>query len=102
MASKKDKKTSKSFSIKMALFALLSIIVSIVIRLKYRYNGIPDHFKDKTIFDFKVNALTNEANEVSLSEYKGKKAYLVVNVASKCGLTERNYSELQDIYEKYR
>jgi glutathione peroxidase len=32
---------------------------------------------------------------------KGKKAYLIVNVASQCGLTERNYDQLNQLYEKY-
>jgi hypothetical protein len=35
----------------------------------------------KTIFDFDVPRTSGQP--VSLSEYKGKKAYLVVNVASK-------------------
>jgi len=34
-----------------------------------------------SIFDFTVNTIEN--GSVSLSAYKGKKAYLVVNVASK-------------------
>jgi len=44
----------------------------------------------------------NSASEDSgLSAYRGKKAYLVVNVASECGYTEQNYAELQQLYEKY-
>ncbi|MCB1180149.1 MAG: glutathione peroxidase [Leptospiraceae bacterium] len=37
---------------------------------------------------------------VNLSEYKGK-TILIVNVASKCGLTPQ-YKGLQEIYEKYK
>ncbi|CAI9117282.1 OLC1v1018641C1 [Oldenlandia corymbosa var. corymbosa] len=40
-------------------------------------------------------------NDVPLSNYKGK-VVLIVNVASKCGLTEANYKELNVLYEKYK
>ncbi|KAF7837137.1 putative phospholipid hydroperoxide glutathione peroxidase [Senna tora] len=40
-------------------------------------------------------------NDVSLSEYRGK-VLLIVNVASKCGLTHTNYKELNELYEKYK
>lgn len=53
----------------------------------------------KSIFDFDANDLSGKP--VSLSRYKGKKAFLVVNVASKCGLTDQNYQELQQLYSKY-
>lgn len=42
---------------------------------------------------------TIDGEEISLSEFKGKKV-LVVNVASKCGLTPQ-YEELQKLYEEY-
>jgi glutathione peroxidase len=32
---------------------------------------------------------------------RGKNAYLVVNVACKCGLTNQSYKEMQELYEKY-
>uniref|UniRef100_M8C0E0 Glutathione peroxidase n=1 Tax=Aegilops tauschii TaxID=37682 RepID=M8C0E0_AEGTA len=40
-------------------------------------------------------------NDVELSRYKGK-VLLIVNVASRCGLANSNYTELGQLYEKYR
>lgn len=54
---------------------------------------------EKTLYDFTVKDI--DANDVSLSKFKGK-VLLIVNVASKCGLTTSNYSELSHIYEKYK
>ncbi|XP_027329222.1 phospholipid hydroperoxide glutathione peroxidase, chloroplastic-like [Abrus precatorius] len=54
---------------------------------------------DKTIYDFTVKDI--EKKDVSLSKFKGK-VLLIVNVASRCGLTSSNYSELSRLYEKYK
>lgn len=54
---------------------------------------------EKSIHDFTVKDI--DEKEVPLSKYKGK-VLLVVNVASKCGLTTGNYTELSNIYEKYK
>nr|XP_029117877.1 probable phospholipid hydroperoxide glutathione peroxidase isoform X2 [Elaeis guineensis] len=40
-------------------------------------------------------------NDVDLSVYKGK-VLLIVNVASQCGLTNSNYTELSTLYERYK
>ncbi|XP_046492070.1 uncharacterized protein [Neodiprion pinetum] len=40
-------------------------------------------------------------DDVSLSIYKGF-VCIVVNVASQCGLTDSNYAQLEELYEKYR
>lgn len=52
----------------------------------------------KTLYDFKVKDI--DGKEFDLSSLKGKKV-LVVNVASKCGLTPQ-YEKLQELYEKYK
>jgi glutathione peroxidase len=45
-------------------------------------------------------AKTIDGGEQSLADFKGKKV-LVVNVASKCGLTPQ-YKQLQELYDKYK
>lgn len=54
---------------------------------------------EKTLYDFTVKDI--DRNDVSLSKFKGK-VLLIVNVASRCGLTTQNYKELSHIYEKYK
>jgi glutathione peroxidase len=49
------------------------------------------------IHDISINTLGGDA--ASLAEYKGK-ALLIVNVASKCGLTPQ-YTGLEELHERY-
>jgi glutathione peroxidase len=53
--------------------------------------------QNKNFHDFTVQTIGGEP--LSLSEFKGKKV-LVVNVASKCGLTPQ-YKQLQELYDTY-
>ncbi|RYG43944.1 glutathione peroxidase, partial [bacterium] len=53
---------------------------------------------DHTLYDFKVKSLAGE--DVDLADYKGK-LVLVVNTASKCGLTPQ-YKGLQTLFDKYK
>ncbi|KAL1834817.1 hypothetical protein DCAR_0105040 [Daucus carota subsp. sativus] len=52
-----------------------------------------------SVHDFVVKDA--KGNDVDLSQYKGK-VLLIVNVASQCGLTNKNYTELSELYEQYR
>ncbi|GLT76092.1 hypothetical protein SLA2020_477730 [Shorea laevis] len=54
---------------------------------------------EKTLHDFTVKDI--DGKDVPLNKFKGK-LLLIVNVASRCGLTSSNYSELSHLYEKYK
>lgn len=54
--------------------------------------------QNKSMHDFKVTDINGQ--EFDLSTLKGKKV-LIVNVASKCGLTPQ-YEKLQALYSKYK
>lgn len=51
-----------------------------------------------SFYDFEANKLNGE--KVSLEQYKGK-TIVVVNTASKCGLTPQ-YEGLEELYKKYK
>ena len=53
---------------------------------------------NQSVHDIKLNTI--EGKPTTLGDYKGK-VVLLVNVASKCGLTPQ-YKALQEIYDKYK
>ena len=53
---------------------------------------------EKNIYDFTMESIDGES--IQLSAYKGK-TILIVNVASKCGLTPQ-YEDLQELYSQYK
>ncbi|XVE71275.1 hypothetical protein DITRI_Ditri10aG0138000 [Diplodiscus trichospermus] len=80
-------------------FSLQSLTASGFV-FKFRSSGIYARAAtEKTLYDYSVKDI--DGKDVSLSKFKGK-VLLVVNVASKCGLTTSNYSELSQLYEKYK
>ncbi|CAN7007894.1 unnamed protein product [Brassica rapa subsp. trilocularis] len=70
----------------------------------YLYMSLPspaivDQSSYSSIYHISVKDI--EGNNVSLSKFTGK-VLLIVNVASKCGLTQGNYKELNILYAKYK
>ncbi|GBP41384.1 Phospholipid hydroperoxide glutathione peroxidase [Eumeta japonica] len=57
-----------------------------------------DYEKASTIYEFTVKDINGR--NVKLDRYKGHVA-IIVNVASQCGLTDTNYKQLNELYEKY-
>ncbi|RCN33855.1 putative phospholipid hydroperoxide glutathione peroxidase [Ancylostoma caninum] len=52
-----------------------------------------------SIYQFTVKDA--DGKDVSLEKYKGK-VVVVVNVASQCGLTNSNYTQLKELLDKYK
>lgn len=52
----------------------------------------------QSVYDFTVKDTFGK--DVSLKKYKGK-VLLIVNIASRCGHTKKNYNELTELSEKY-
>lgn len=76
---------------KILFISLLALAIIFLINTK-------SYAQQKTLYDFKVENVDGEVFD--FSKLKGKKV-LVVNVASKCGLTPQ-YEKLQELYDKYK
>ncbi|XP_031839436.1 glutathione peroxidase-like 1 isoform X1 [Nomia melanderi] len=61
-------------------------------------SGNENYKEAKSIYDFTAKSIKGE--DVPLSNYKDH-VCLIVNVASKCGLTATNYKELNELYDEY-
>ncbi|RJP31324.1 MAG: glutathione peroxidase [Phycisphaerales bacterium] len=55
--------------------------------------------KETSVLDFTVKDI--DGKDVALSKYAGD-VLLIVNVATKCGLTQANYTALEPLYQKYK
>jgi glutathione peroxidase len=75
----------------MKLAALASLLVVFAL-------AIPATAAEKGPLDFEMNGIDGKL--VDLSQYKGD-VVLIVNVASKCGLTPQ-YEQLEAVYTKYK
>lgn len=53
----------------------------------------------KSVYDFTVKDTFGK--DVPLSKYKGK-VLLIVNIASRCGYTKKNYEGLNTLQEQYK
>ncbi|XP_060526449.1 uncharacterized protein LOC132702055 [Cylas formicarius] len=59
----------------------------------------PEDYKQaSSIYDFSATDI--KGNDVKLDKYKDH-VCIIVNVASKCGLTKTNYEELNQLYDQY-
>ncbi|KAG2773048.1 hypothetical protein JG687_00003479 [Phytophthora cactorum] len=74
--------------------SVLLLAATLVVALLGVCNGEKTAFLDFTIPDLK-------GRQVSMREFNAFPVILVVNVASECGYTNKNYRELQELYEKY-
>ncbi|MFT5748884.1 MAG: glutathione peroxidase [Ancylomarina sp.] len=74
----------------MKALSICTIVLSVLF-------AMPLQAQDK-FFDYKLKSLSGE--EVPMSTYKGK-VVIVVNTASKCGLTPQ-YEGLETMYKKYK
>lgn len=84
----------------MVLAGVAGMVGSGAVQDKDKDKGVPlkaDGTKVTSVLDFTMNSI--DGKPVELSKYKGK-VILIVNVASKCGLTPQ-YTQLQSTYEKY-
>ncbi|KAI3449604.1 hypothetical protein Pfo_006269 [Paulownia fortunei] len=75
--------------------------ISVASRGKVRNKemGASSSVPQKSIHDFTVK--DSKGNVVNLDSYKGK-VLLVVNVASKCGFTNSNYTQMTELFSKYK
>ncbi|XP_066598391.1 uncharacterized protein [Prorops nasuta] len=62
------------------------------------FNQDADWLKADSIYDFSARDI--HGKEVSLKKYQGH-PLIIVNVASNCTLTDSNYKQLVQLYEKY-
>ncbi|XP_003742990.1 glutathione peroxidase [Galendromus occidentalis] len=65
---------------------LQSIVMALIMSPSMGYNS-----PQNTVYDFTVKDI--DGNDVPLSKYRGM-VLVIVNLASECGLTDRNYKEL--------
>lgn len=71
-----------------------TIKLFIILLLTIPFIGIS---QEQSLHDFTVKDI--DGNDFNLGQLRGKKV-MVVNVASKCGLTPQ-YEQLEEVYEKY-
>lgn len=78
------------------LLIVIPVVLLVVFAFKKRVATLTN--TKKSIYDFIVKDL--QGNDFDFSTLKGKKV-MIVNTASKCGLTPQ-YEQLQEIYTEYK
>lgn len=88
--------------VKLGLVAIILLSVGVVgaaYNFGFILNPSPvDPPKEKSILEFTMKDI--DGNDVKMDKYRGK-VLLIVNTASKCGLTPQ-YEGLQALYDKYK
>ncbi|KAL3663281.1 hypothetical protein V7S43_011690 [Phytophthora oleae] len=81
---------------KMRSLLLLAVALAVALlgHVSAAHDGEPTSFLDFSVPDL-------QGRQVSMREFNAFPVILVVNVASECGYTDKNYRELQELYEKY-
>ena len=74
------------------------MLYKIILTILLTFSSINAKEKKMSIYDFNVKTI--DAQEISMSKYKGK-VLLIVNVASRCGFTSQ-YEGLEKLFEKYK
>lgn len=63
------------------------------------FNQDTDWESAHSVYEFHANDI--KGNNIPLEKYRGH-VLIIVNVASNCGLTDTNYKQLQQLYDKYK
>jgi glutathione peroxidase-family protein len=64
--------------------------------------GSTDAFPNIPAYFWHIPVHDIDGNAKLLNDYKGAKAYLIVNVASQCGYTKKNYEELTQLFTDHK
>lgn len=80
------------------LLSVAAILASSAVSERVRGNAAEEATRAPAL-QFKVKDI--DGKEVDLRTYLGK-VLLIVNVASQCGLTQKQYASLEPLYQKYK
>jgi glutathione peroxidase len=83
----------------MLLLVALALVSSVMSAVENHATHHSTHGSGHTIFMYNVEDA--EGVMFPMSDLYGKKAYLIVNVASECGFTATNYKELKILHDKF-